>query len=219
MQYGTNKEYLSWSAYSLWKSNKEQYRKRYYTLEAPFETVETRFGKSVASKLERGESIDGVMVCSHPEYKIEVELDGVKLLGFIDCFDMEKLQIVEFKTGHKNPKGKVPWDRLKVHKHQQLVFYSVLVELFHGKVHPTVILQWLETDFKTKEIEFQGHTLTAGSKDLFLTGNIKTFKRKIAKWEKENLKKDILLVAKEIHEDYNKRILLGTSEEVTQKES
>ena len=60
----------------------------------------------------------------------------------------------------------------------------------------------METEFKIREIEFEGYILTSGSRELKLTGNIKTFKRRIAKWEKENLKKDILLVAKEINDDY-----------------
>jgi len=221
MEYNFNlpKKYLSYSQYDLWKKNKEQYRKRYYFNEPSIETVETKFGKHTDSFLDNGGHIDGVIQYSHNQYRIETNYCGVPLLGYLDGFDEKTLSILERKTGHKNPKGKVPWDKLKVHKHQQLVFYSLMVELFHGKVHPTVILQWLETDFKTKEMEFQGHILTSGSRELKLTGNIKTFKRKIAKWEKENLKKDILLVAKEIHEDYNKRILLGTCEEVAQKES
>lgn len=201
-KYNLPKHYLSYSAYALWKSSKEGFRKRYYLNEKPFETKETLFGKATDLHLDNGGTIEGVLTYSHPQHRIEVEYKGLPLLGYLDALNMEDLRILERKTGHKNPKGKVPWDKVKVQKHVQLVWYSALVELKYGKVHPEVILQWLETDFVAKTMEFDGHILSAPKKDLVLTGRVETFKRKVAKWERVKLLKEMLTVAHEISDDY-----------------
>lgn len=202
VKYNLPKKYLSYSAYSLWKSSKEQFRKRYYLNEKPFETRETILGKETDKFLDSGGNIEGVISYSHPQHKIEVEYQGLPLLGYLDSFNMEDFRILERKTGHKCPKGKEPWNKIKVQKHVQLVFYSALVELKYGKVHPEVILQWLETDFVDHTIEFQGYTLTSKKKDLKLTGRVETFKRRISKWERTNLLKDLLATASAISDDY-----------------
>jgi hypothetical protein len=202
-KYNLPKHYLSYSAYALWKSSKEQFRKRYYLNEKPFETKETLFGKATDLHLDNGGHIDGVISYSHPQHKIEVEYKGLPLLGYLDAFNMEDYRILERKTGHKCPKGKSPWDKIKVQKHVQLVWYSCLVELKYGKVHPEVILQWMETEFQDKTIEFQGHILKSSKGELKLTGRIETFKRKIFKWERAKLLKEMLKVADEISSDYS----------------
>jgi hypothetical protein len=205
--YNLPKKYLSYSAYSLWKSSKEQFRKRYYLNEDPFETPETRFGKVIGAMVENNEHLfheyaGKILNYPHKEYKIEVEVGGLKLLGYLDQFDDTEYKILEMKTGHKNKQGKVPWDRIKVQKHTQLVFYSLLVEKKFGKVHSEVILQWLETDFVDKTIEFDGHILSAKSRELQIISEPQTFKRKIHKWERVKLLRDILQTAEEISADY-----------------
>lgn len=202
MIYNLPKGYLSYSAYDLWKKSKEQYRKRYYMNEKQFDTAETLFGKATDTHLDEGGTIDGVINFNNPQYSVEVEYKGLKLLSRLDDFNADTLQILERKTGHKNLQGKSPWDIVKVRKHQQLLFYSTVIELKHGKVHPIVILQWLETEFKDKTIEFDGHTLRAGKGKLELTGNIQTFKRTIHKWERQRFLKELLKVAEEIHNDF-----------------
>jgi len=204
-KYTLPRGYLSYSAYSLWKKDKEAFRRRYYDNEKPFETAETIFGKSIATHLEELKSIDGLTVYSHPEYKIEVELNGLNILGYLDSFDPARFRFKEFKTGHLNPQGKAPWDKVKVQKHEQLVFYSMLIEMRHGRVDPLCELSWMETEFVNKSMKFEGHILHAESRELRLTGKIQTFKRKIFKWEREKLKKEIIKIAKEISDDYKKR--------------
>jgi hypothetical protein len=202
MKYNLPKPHISYSQYVLWKSSKDGYRKRYYLKEEPFKTVETEFGKKTDAHLDGGGKIEGIIEYSHNQYRIEVEYKGLRILGYLDGFDEETFRILERKTGHKNPKGKVPWDRMKVRRHKQLVFYSAIVELKHGSVHPEVILQWLETEFQEETREFDGHTLKTKGRNLKLTGNIETFKREIKNWEKEKMLEDILLVAEEITADY-----------------
>lgn len=187
---------ISWSAYDLWRKNKEGYRKRYYENEKSFETTETIFGKGIAETLEKESK--------NAEYRIEVQMDGFKVQGYLDLFKPEKIGFTEFKTGHANKEGKPPWDRVKVARHGQLVFYSMLLREKFGKVDPVCHLIWLETAFKNKMMEFAGHTLQAPTKELYLTGKVKKFRRVIRKWEREKLKRELLKTVKEIHEDYKR---------------
>ena len=207
MKYDLPRGYLSYSAFDLWCRNKDQFRKRYYESEKPFETPETLFGKKIAEMIENNEHHDDKIVSkiiNYPckEYEIEVDVKGLKIVGRLDQFHDTEYRVHEIKTGHRSPSGKVPWDPVKVRKHKQLVWYSLLVELKHGKVHPEVILQWIETKFSRKSVEFDGHTLTANSRQLELTGTIKTFKRRIHKWERIKLLKEIQKTAADISEDY-----------------
>lgn len=197
MKYNLPKPYLSYSAFSLWLKDKDAFRRRYYENEAPFETVETIFGKTIHEKLEA----DGEVIGS--ETRIEIYLTpDLKLLGYIDSFNEEDLGIIDFKTGHLDPKGNPPWDRVKVQKHKQLVFYSMLVLIKYGSYNPVVKLEWLETKFKKVSREFNGHTLTADSRELELTGYKKIFTRRVFKWEIEKLKREIISVAREISRDF-----------------
>ncbi len=193
---GEIKDILSYSGYSLWKKSKEDYRKRYYENQKSFENVETIFGKEVHGILEKDDKIKG------SETRIEITLKcGLKLLSFLDSLD-DEFTIIDFKTGHKNKEGKSPWNRLKVIKHKQLDFYSLMCKKKFGKVNPVVQLIWLETRFKTKETEFAGHTLISESRELELTGYQETFKRYITQWERDKMEKEIKRVAKEITKDF-----------------
>jgi len=197
MRYNLPKPYLSYSAYSLWKSSKKGYRKRYYENEKPFENTETVFGKEVHERFEKYESIVG------SETMIEVNLTPeLKLLGYIDSFNIDNLAFVDFKTGHLSKAGKVPWDNLKVRKHKQLVFYSLLIRIKYGSYNKKAQLHWIETEFTKETREFDGHILEATSRKLGLTGREEIFDREIAEWELDNLKEDIIKVAEEISNDY-----------------
>jgi len=195
MKYNLPRKYLSYSAFNLWLKNKDQFRRRYYENEKPFETVETIFGKTVHEKLDKG--------ADNREKRLEAYLiPGLKLLGYIDEFNEKTLAIVDDKTGHLNIQGKPPWNQVKVQKHKQLDFYCLLTLLKYGKYNRDVKLRWLETRFKEETKEFNGHVLKTKSRNLELTGYEKTFTRKIYKWEIENLKKEIIKVAEDISKDY-----------------
>lgn len=202
-KYNLPRAYLSYSAFTLWKSNRGGFRRRYYLNEKPFETSETIFGKTIATHLEEGGEIKGIIKPEKAEFKISVTIDdGLQLLGYLDGFDPTTLAITEFKTGHMSKDGKVPWDSVKVKKHKQLDFYSLLVNEKYGKFNPWVTLQWMETAFVKKTVLFDGHELEASSTELKLTGKIKTFKRRIMNREIKAIKSEIIKVALEITEDY-----------------
>lgn len=193
--------YLSYSAYDLWKRDKVAFRRKYYDHEKSFETVETIFGKQIAKHLEEY-NIEGVERLPRAEYKVEAYLDGIKLLSYLDSFDEERIRFNEYKTGHLSKDGKVPWNAVKVLKHKQLDFYSTVLELKFGKVDDVTKLFWIETRFKTKTIEFAGHILATESRELELTGLVKCFERRIYKYEREAMRRDIIKVALEISKDY-----------------
>lgn len=191
----SDKDTLSYSGYSLWLASKDSYRKRYYENAASFENVETIFGKNKHRELDENSE--------KREKKIKVELKcGLKLMGYLDEFDEETLSIHDDKFSHRDAKGKAPWSKLKVAKHKQLVFYSLLVRKKYGKFNPIATLRWHETTFKTKSVTFDNHVMESQTRELGLTGHVEDFKRRVYKWEVEKLEKDIIKIAKEIHKDY-----------------
>jgi hypothetical protein len=191
------KKYLSYSQYKLWKDNKEQYRQRYYHNGPSFESVETIFGKDFAERLERGDpSVAYVPHFEKSEHPIKVELKGIPLLGYIDSYCPTTHAFKEFKTGHQ------PWDAVRVAKHEQLDFYSLLIEMADGEVTNECELIWLQTKKVPKCILFDGIEICSDTYNIELTGEMKQFKRTIYKYERERMKKEIQHVAESIAEDY-----------------
>lgn len=204
------KKYFSYSQYDLWKKSKSEYRLKYYEGKESFETVETIFGKKIAKMLE-----DDAVVAAHPvlskvpryskpEYDIQVEVEGIPIRGFIDTFEESDCSFLDYKSGHLSKDGKIPWDAVKVAKHEQLPFYSVLLKEKHGKVNRKTGIVWLETAFKNKTVDFDGHKLSAETRELELTGKYETFYRIIPQWELKIMREKIVKAAYEISEDYTK---------------
>lgn len=201
MKLNLPKPHFSYSQLSLWLKNKQQYRERYY-LDAPaFESKETLFGKRIARMFETGEKdpvLDLVPRYSTMEHRLQLKIGGVPFLGYLDSFNPVKKAIIEVKT------GKEPWDAVRVHKHLQLVIYSLLVKTAYGKVDPVVKLVWIETRYKQEKQKLGNREMEGDSNELEFTGRIEIFERKIAEWERKNMKKLILKSALEISEDYSK---------------
>lgn len=200
---------LRYSALDTWLKSKDSYRKRYYE-GATFGSAEMTFGHEIHKLMEDPEQVKAHPILSQvpryerSEYNIVVPLDDFKIGGCLDSIDLETFAFLDYKSSHRNKEGKVPWDNVRVAKHMQLPFYSVLVRSLHGKVDPNVLLVWLETAFKNKTKEFDGHTLTASSRELELTGEFKVFKRRVFKWELDSLEKVIIKSAGEINDDFTK---------------
>lgn len=202
--YGWNKDTLSWSAFSTWLSSKEQYRLRYYFEDRPsFQTAETMFGNQIGKKLEDGhEDVAHIEQYSHPEHRILVTVDGIKLLGYLDSFDPKKNRFLEYKTSHRNKKGEHYWNAVKVAKHKQLDFYSLLIQKKYGKVQNQCKLIYMETE--ETPLLYKGRRLEAFDKGLRLTGEVKEFKRTIEQWERNFMQREIKKVAGAIKRDYEK---------------
>lgn len=185
---------MSYSSMTLWKSNKEGYRERYYRNGKSFQTTETIFGKTAHEALEDADKLR--------EKAITVMIDDLKVKGFLDYFDPARLYFHDDKFSHRSKEGKVPWDPVKVRKHEQLPFYSMLVKEKFGKVSNVCHLIWHETQFKTKTVTFDGHVLKSTSRELEVIGKPKRFRRVIWQWERDRMKREVLKIAREIHKDF-----------------
>ena len=166
-KYNLPKGYISWSQMSLFLRSPAEYQRVYIEGEQGFQSDYMDFGREFAEALEGNKSdrkdidIMKEMLPDYPkrEFKIEVEFDGIKLLGVLDGWDPRKLKIGEVKT------SKNGWTQAKVDKHGQLLFYALCVWLKYKKI-PKVSLHWVETardDYG----------------NLMLTGKFKNFKREI----------------------------------------
>jgi hypothetical protein len=218
------RDHLSYSAYKLWRTSKDAYRRKYYENEEPFSTPETVFGKQIADWLEsddpRTKHIPNYI---GREHNVECILDGTRIIGRLDGFDPVLRRFLDHKSGHADTKGKAPRSKKKVHKLDQLPFYSMLIKEIYGSVENVCHLIWIETKFITKTVEFDGRVLSAKSRELAMTGRVKKFRRVIREYERKRIKEDLLLAIKEISEDYenytrNKQVHVGVIEERPQKE-
>lgn len=203
MKLNLPKGYLSYSSITLWQTNKDQYRKKYYYGQESHDTTETLYGKHIAKLLENNSPllahIPRYPVSEHP---LEIEINGVPIKGYLDSFDPERLAFQEYKTGHLSRHNGPPWTKIKVAKHEQLPFYSLMIKTKYGRVDPWCDLIWIETQFAKQEIEFEGHTLSSLTRDLELTGRVEIFRRRIAQWERDRIRKWISTCAEEISNDY-----------------
>ena len=210
---GTYRDSLSYSGFILWKTSKDSYRKRYYENEKPFETIETIFGKRLADLYETNDpTMKHVKRYAKTEFTINLEIEGAKFNGRLDTFCPDTFAFLDLKSGHLSKDEKIPWDKVKVAKLKQLDWYSWLIEEEYGKVKNLCHIVWLETEFKKKTIEFQGHTLEAQVRELELTGKMKKFSRTIQKWQRNKIREEALLAVKEISDDYKEYTRIKSGE-------
>ena len=196
-KFGKNKKYLSYSAISTWLQSPATYRKRYYESSPMVFTPELMFGKKIADLLEnKDESVAHIKQYVKPEQKINCEIEGVPIFGFIDSFDPETNSFYEFKT------GRVAWTQRRVDKHLQLDIYSLCIENIFGSVNDECELIWLETE--KKEEKTTGLITHEESHRIALTGVVKEFKRTITDEDRLACRDMIVRIAGEISDDYTK---------------
>lgn len=118
-------------------------------------------------------------------------------MGYIDSFDPEHKRFLEYKTGHQ------PWDAVRVAKHEQLDFYSLMIKRTEGSVHNTCMLLWMPTKKVQKCIDFDGLELCSDEYTIAFDGELQSFERTIYEYERKAIEKEIYQVAKDIAEDYS----------------
>ncbi len=194
------KGYLSWSAINCWMTNPERFRREYFENLERLDTKYLRFGKGIAELIEKGKHKDilpDLPVYSHPEYKMQCEIMGVPILGFIDSYDPEKNVFLEYKT------GKNPWDQRKVQKHDQLTLYAAMLKAITGKMPEYCDLIWIETREGAKQVEDFWRT---NEKELNLTGKMVTFRREFDEREIDRMEFMVQKAAEEISDAYQEFI-------------
>ncbi len=190
------KSYLSWSQMQIWKTNPERYKREYFEKGEKLNTKFLRFGKGIAEMIElgtHGSILPDLIVYTEREYEINISINGVPILSFLDSYDPIDNVFREVKT------GKIPWTQVKVQKHDQLTFYATALHAKHGGMPEYCDLDWIET------VENQGDEsdfFSTIDKKINCTGKLKTFRRNFDFREIERMEADILKVALEISEAY-----------------
>lgn len=187
--------------------NRSRFQDKYYRgIESPV-TPELAFGKKIGELLEIGDaSLAHIPHGDVAEKKLEFEVDGIPVLGYVDSFRTEDNFIIEFKT------GKTPWTQGRVNKHFQLDVYSLGVEILEGKVNDECMLVWLETEKVDKPRE--GRCAHATAYDIQFTGKVREFRRTITSEDRASAYDRIITTAQDISEDYTD--WLSSQEQKTQ---
>ncbi len=194
------KGYLSWSAINCWMSSPERFRREYFENGKKLDTKYLRFGKGIAELIESGkhkEFLPELPVYSHPEYRLQCDVMGVPILGFIDSYDPVNNVFLEYKT------GKHPWDQKKVQKHDQLTLYAAMLKVITGKMPEYCDLVWIETKEGGKQVEDFWRT---NEKELNLTGKMVAFRREFDEREIDRMETIVQKAAEEISEAYQEFI-------------
>ena len=193
--------YISWSAMTKWESNKEGFKKEYFAGGEKLDSMYLRFGKSFAKSVEDGtykKDFPDLPIYSVVEQEIRVDVNGVPILSFMDSYDPINNVFLEYKT------GKHPWDRAKVQKHGQLIFYATALYAQFGKMPEYCDLVWLETK-ESSEAKKTG-LYNGEDKKLEFTGQMKPFRRNFHFQEVEKMQARILKNAIEISDAYKEFI-------------
>lgn len=185
----TNRDYFSWSAYSLWKSSKFQFYKKYVLGDDNLTLKAWDKGKEFGEYKETGiipnyvtdpllaQVGDEVPSLQLMEHKLEVKIGDHTLLSYLDTCSFELDEFYEYKT------GKEAWDQTKVNKHEQLDFYATAIYIRSGEtVIPKCTLYWVEVE----DIE-----MADGSIEKRYTGRIEKFERQFTE-------EDIVIMATKI---------------------
>jgi glycosyltransferase involved in cell wall biosynthesis len=193
----TNRDYISYSQFTLFNSSPKLYYEKYVTGKKQFSTKYQAFGKKLMEDLEFAE--DDVRVPAPLrklgkkgllEHEITISGKNIKkdLFGIVDVISNDYTEFWEIKT------GKHPWDESKVFNDEQMLFYAVMISLKY-KVIPTATLVWAET-----RDDEDGNVV-------IYTGRVKEFKRVFKMEELLDFYKKIALTINKI-EDYEHSIVV-----------
>lgn len=126
----------SWSQHSSFKFDKMQWLERYIIGKKSPPNLVMEFGSVFGKSVENGEPMMPVDTLSHFEYKLECELDGFQLIGYIDSYEPHT-KLREYKT------GQALWTQKKADDHGQLTMYALMLNMIH-QVRPEDIEMWLQ---------------------------------------------------------------------------
>jgi hypothetical protein len=134
-----------------------------------------------------------------PEHEIKCLVAGVPILSFLDSYNKTATIEVPANVFREFKTGKVPWDRARVQKHDQLVFYATALKWSTGQMPEYCDLDWIETKETAGEsVDFWRE----GDKIVYITGRIVSFHREFDEREIERMEDLITKVAWEISDAY-----------------
>lgn len=196
------KPHISWSQLSCWLQNPTRYRREYFEDGKKLDSKYLTLGKNIATLIENGQHktlLPDLECYDTPEFEIKCLVNGVPILSYLDSYNKISTNNVPANVFREYKTGKVPWDRARVAKHDQLVFYATALKWSIGKMPEYCDLDWIETKETAKEtVDFWRD----GDKIVNVTGRIVSFHREFDEREVERMEQLILKVATEISEAY-----------------
>ena len=135
---------LSHSQLSSWEYNPEEWYRRYILGEYSPPTPNMLFGNTVGDSIGTPESlVPDLTPPGVKEYPVRGEVEGIPLVGYIDHFCPDTLELHENKTSD-NPKR---WSQKKADTHTQIDMYLLLLYLQDGipPEHVTAYLNFIQT--------------------------------------------------------------------------
>jgi len=153
---------LSWSQISSFKYRPSQWYAS-YVLGIRGSSPEMTFGSMVDKRIQdEPDYLPKITRLTHLQYKLEVELNGVNLIGLPDALDLENPHLIDYKTGRNK------WDKKRANETGQLTMYLLMIYIKH-KIEPEKFrcaIQWMPTHIKDGEVAFveEGEVITIETK-------------------------------------------------------
>jgi len=209
--YKLPKEYLSYSAISMWYSNKPGFRSRYYIKgsKGGLSTPEMDYGKELADDLK--DRPDAAHIAHVPKYEVRdegfmVDVFGVRVLMYPDTLSLIGTpKFREYKSSVYD-ESSLTWTQKKVDEHMQLDIYSMGIKKKYGAVEDLCHLDWMVTEKVPEEsvMRIGGHAVRADLLIPRITDKLITFERIVTEIQRYRAKEWIVQAANEIQEDYKK---------------
>jgi hypothetical protein len=198
------REYISYSAASLWYQNKSAFRGKYYTPGSGGATsVQMDFGKELADMIK--DDPENPMVAHIPKYEIRdvgftVSISDVPVLMFPDS-----LSLIGTPKFYEYKSGVDPWYQESVEDHMQLKLYSLGIKEYYGSIDDLCHLFWLPTVMTdiTDGLKINGKQYGVTIQVPRLTGEIITFPCVVSEMERFRARQWIVQAAHEISADYS----------------
>ncbi len=188
------KGYLSHSAITCFKQNKERFRKEYLEGGAKLSTKYLTLGKQIAQMIEEDqhhELLSGLPVFELREHEIRVEIGGVPILCYLDDCKADYTEFRDKKTGKK------PWSVTKAQKSEQLLLYATAIRAKYGVTPKRAYIDWIETTVEEEECKGLHNEAK-----VVITGKYQSYEREFDSRELDRMEKEIAIVAEEISDYY-----------------
>lgn len=133
---------LSWSAISSFEYDKEQWYRKYALGQEDPATKEMLFGSEIGKQLASNPDFMP-QVKRYPvfEYELRFKFGDIPMIGFIDGWDSDRLDLGEYKTGKK------AWTQKRANEHGQFDMYLLGLWTMH-RIQPGKVklnLHWMPT--------------------------------------------------------------------------
>ena len=141
---------LSWSQINSFKYSPSRWYSSYILGEYST-SPEMEFGSMVDKKIQKDSNyLPEIKREKYLQYKLEAELNGIKLVGIPDALDLDNFIIRDYKTGRNK------WDKKRADETGQLSMYLFLIYL-KFKINPEKFkchIDWMPTCQKDGKICF-----------------------------------------------------------------